>query len=287
MRKILIPTDFSKNAMNALKYAVELFKYDRSEFYIMHAYQDDIYADESKLIQDNLKTVTTSVSKESQKELEKTVEVIKGISPNPRHTFNIISANNLLVDEADKIVDEQNIDVIVMGTKGETDDKKLTFGSHTLQVLRYVQCPVLAIPADYKYTQPKHILFPTNYLIPYKRRELKLLCEMSSPYRAVIDMFYISKSEKLSMRQKDNQNFIKEELSKNTINFKIEKSNQISNKQIINSIYKYVKENHVDMLVMVNTRHSFLENILFQSTIDELSLHLDIPFLALQNMKRN
>ncbi|ULC57902.1 universal stress protein [Flaviramulus sp. BrNp1-15] len=287
MRKILIPTDFSKNAMNALKYAVELFKYERSEFYIMHAYQDDIYADESKLSQDNLKTVTASVSEESQKELEKTVEAIKAISPNPRHTFNIISANNLLVDEADKIVDEQNIDVIVMGTKGETDDKKVTFGSYTLQVLRYVQCPVLAIPADYKYTQPKHILFPTNYLIPYKRRELKLLCEMASPYRAAIDILYISKSEKLSMRQKDNQNFIKEELSKNTINFKIEKSNQVSNKQIINSIYEYIKKNHVDMLVMVNTRHSFLENILFQSTIDELSLHLDIPFLALQNMKRN
>jgi len=40
-------------------------------------------------------------------------------------------------------------------------------------------------------------------------------------------------------------------------------------------------------LVMVNTRHSFLENIIFQSTIDELSLNLNIPLLALQNMKRD
>ncbi|MFY0714537.1 universal stress protein [Seonamhaeicola sp. NFXS20] len=287
MRKILIPTDFSENAMNALKYAVELFKYEISEFYIMHTYQDDIYADESKLSQDNLKTVTATARKKSHKKLEKTVETIKSISPNPRHNFNIISSNNLLVDEADKIVDEQNIDVIVMGTKGETDDKILTFGSHTLQVLKYVQCPVLAIPAHYKYNQPKHILFPTNYMIPYKRRELKLFCEMASPYRAVIDVLYISKTKKLSMRQKDNQNFLKEELGKNTINFKIENSNQVSNKHIVSIIYKYIKENQVDMLVMVNTRHSFLENILFKSTINELSLHLDIPFLTLQNMKRN
>ncbi|WP_158849166.1 universal stress protein [Algibacter sp. L1A34] len=282
MRKILIPTDFSENANNAIEFAVNLFKYDISEFYIMHAYQDDIYANESALTKANLADVKSEMRKKSQKELENTIREIENISPNPRHTFYPISANNLLIEEADIVVDDQNIDIIIMGTKGKTNDKKITFGSHTLQVLKYVQCPVLAIPENYKYTQPRHILFPTDYMIPYKRRELKLLCEMASPYRAVIDVLYISKIEKLSMRQLDNQKFIDEELCKNTVNFKVEKS-----KHIINTIYKYLKENHVDMLVMVNTRHSFLENILFQSTtIDELSLNLDIPFLALQNMKR-
>ncbi|MFG6686677.1 universal stress protein [Mariniflexile sp. HNIBRBA6329] len=282
MRKILIPTDFSENAMNAIKFALDLFKFQVSEFYIMHAYQDDIYADESLLATSKLDDIKEVVSKNSKKQLEKTLEKIKNIAPNPKHTFNIISANNLLVDEADRLVDEHNIDIVVMGTKGKTNNKKITFGSHTLQVLKYVQCPVLAIPENYKYMKPTHILFPTNYMIPYKRRELKLICEMASPYRAKIDMLYISKSEQLSVRQKDNQAFIKEELCKNEIDFKVIKS-----KHIINSIFKYIKENQIDLLVMVNTRHSFLENILFQSTtIDELSLNIDIPFLALQNMKR-
>lgn len=282
MRKILIPTDLSENAMNAIEYALELFKYEKSEYYIMHAYQDDIYADDTLLQKESIEELTKRASEKSLEKLEATLKHIKNISPNPRHTYNIISANNLLLDEADKIVDEKNIDIIVMGTRGKTNDKKLTFGSHTLQVLKYVQCPVLAIPENYKYTQPKHILFPNNYMIPHKRRELKLLCEMVSPYRGVIDMLYISKSEKLSLRQKDNKAFIDGELCKNTINFKV-----VNSKHIINSIYKYIKENNTDMLVMVNTRHSFLEHILFQSTIDELSLNLDIPFLALQNMRRN
>lgn len=282
MRKILIPTDFSENAMNAIRYGIDLFKYDISEFYIMHAYQDEIYADEGSLTRENLEKATTIVSNRSNENLETLLKNIKEFSPNPRHTYNIASSNNLLLDEADKIVDKENIDIIVMGTRGKTNDKKITFGSHTLQVLRYVQCPVLVIPENYKYTQPKHILFPTDYMIPFKRRELKLLCEMAAPYRAIIDMLYISKSEKLSMRQEDNRDFVKETLCKNVINFKIVKS-----KHIVNSVYKYIKENNIDMLVMVNTRHSFLENILFQSPIDEFSLNLDIPFLALQNMQRD
>ncbi|MFD1614081.1 universal stress protein [Gelatiniphilus marinus] len=282
MRKILIPTDFSENAINAINYAVALFKYDICEFYFMHAYQDDIYADEALLANESLERITMLIGKKSEEQLKNTLSLTAGRSHNPRHTYHIIASNNLLVDEANKIVDEQNIDIIVMGTRGKTNDRNLTFGSHTLQVLKYVQCPVLAIPENYRYTKPNHILFPTDYMIPYKRRELKLLCEIAVPYRAVIDMLYISKSNTLSLRQKDNKAFIEGELCKNNINFKIENS-----KHIINAIYKHIKENGTDLLVMVNTRHSFLEHFLFQSTIDELSLNLDIPFLALQNMRRN
>jgi nucleotide-binding universal stress UspA family protein len=282
MRKILIPTDFSEIAMNAILYGIDLFKYDISEFFILHAYQDEIYDDEISLTRESLERTKAMVSKRSLEQLQKTQKKITEISPNPRHTYNIISSDNLLLDETDKIVDDENIDIIVMGTRGKTNNKKITFGSHTLQVLKYVQCPVLVIPENYKYTQPRHVLFPTDYLIPYKRRELKLLCEMVSPYRAKIDMLYISKSNKLSMRQEDNRDFLKETLCKNVINFLV-----VNSKDIVNTIYKYINENKIDMLVMVNTRHSFLENILFQSTIDEFTLNLDIPFLALQNMRRN
>tara|TARA_R110000868_G_scaffold396760_1_gene669051 strand:- start:310 stop:1164 length:855 start_codon:yes stop_codon:yes gene_type:complete len=282
MRRILIPTDFSENATNAINYAVELFKYEISVIYFMHAYQDDIYINEALLTRETLEGVTKIISGQSKKQLEETLKKVRAKHPNPRFSYRIISSNNVLVDEADKIVDEENIDIIVMGTQGKTNDKKLTFGSHTLQVLKYVECPVLAIPSNYKYTQPKHVLFPTNYLIPYKRRELKLLCEMLAPFRAKIDMLYVSKSNKLSLRQEDNKAFIEETLCNNDTDFFI-----VNKKHITESINTYIDEKNIDMLVMVNTRHSHLENILFQSAIDKISLNISIPFLALQNIKRD
>lgn len=282
MRKILIPTDFSDNAMNAIRYGLELFKYEKSEFFILNAYRDDIYADKALLSRETMDEVTKIIANRSETQLNETLREIKEFSPNPRHSFKSVSANGLLIDEADEIVDHENIDIVIMGTRGKTNDRTLTFGSHTLQVLKYVQCPVLAIPENYEYTQPRHILFPTNYLIPYKRRELKLLCEIGAPYRARIDVLYISKTQKLSLRQEDNQDFIKDELCKNEIRFVTQ-----DNDNITNGIFSYMEQNPMDMLVMVNTRHSFLENILFQSTIDTMSLFLDIPFLALQNIRRN
>ena len=281
MRNILIPTDFSENAMNAVKYALELFKYERSNFYYLHTYEDEVYENEDLLKKETFDVVLKSVSEASQSNLNELIKSIKELYPNPKHQHHIISSYNNLIDEADIISDAKDIDLIVMGTKGKTNNINMTFGSNTLKVLKYVQCPVLAIPESYNYIQPKHIVFPTNYLIPYKRRELKLLCELAAPYRAIIDMLYISKIGKLSLRQEDNRLFLEEELNKNKLNFKT-----LKGKDILNSVNNYIKENNIDMLVMVNTRHSYLENILFQSTVDKLSLSLNIPFLAFQNIKR-
>lgn len=282
MRSILIPTDFSDNAMNAVRYALELFKYERYDFYIMHAYEDTIYKETTNLTRENIGKVTKEVADRSAAELDRILKEINTFSPNPRHKYHTISSHNILIDEADKIVDEKNIDLIVMGTRGKSNDRKITFGSQTLQVLKYVQCPVLAIPEKQRYTQPKHILFATNYLIPYKRRELKLLCDMVAPYRSIIDVVYISKIKKLSLRQEDNQLFMKEALCKNEINFKT-----IDSKDVVASIEQYVNEHPIDMLVMVNTRESFLESFLYPSRVDQLSLKLNVPFLAMQNIKRD
>ena len=40
-KKILIPTDFSKNAWGAISYAIDLFKNEACEFYILNAYDID------------------------------------------------------------------------------------------------------------------------------------------------------------------------------------------------------------------------------------------------------
>ena len=86
MRKLLVPTDFSDNALNALRYALELFKYEICEFHIMHAYQDDIYADKGLMTGETLDEVTRIISERSQLELEDIIKQINQVSPNQRHS---------------------------------------------------------------------------------------------------------------------------------------------------------------------------------------------------------
>ncbi|WP_103069430.1 universal stress protein [Aquimarina sediminis] len=281
MRKILIPTDFSENAMNALRYAVELFKYERSDFFILHAYSDEVYDHNDLVSRDVFEELKETTHKKSDAALEDILMSLHEISPNPRHQYKILSKFGSLIDEANDLVDKENIDLVIMGTKGETDDRKLTFGSNTLQVLKYVKCPLLAIPSECDYNQPKNVLFPTNYMLPFKRRELKLLSTLTKSFRSVVNFLYVSDYDTLSIRQEDNKTFLKASLSESELVFYQEKGEDLTS-----AINQFIEKNQIDFLVMINSRRSYLESIIYQSTIDKIGLHIKIPFLAMQNLQR-
>lgn len=281
MRKVVVPTDFSKNAFNALKYACQLFKYNRTDFFILHAYADEVYQQDQIIKRSSLDELKEVTYKNSEKELAKIIKDIFEYSPNPKHKFKSISAFGTLTDEINDLINLENADIVVMGTRGESNDRTITFGSNTVQVLKYVQCPVLAIPESYKYHPPKELLFPSDYLVPYKRRELKLVCELTGSFKSSIHMLYIDSNKKLSLRQEDNMSFLKECLYKANLYFE---TTEGKDKTI--AITKYIVHKEIDILIMVNSRQSHLEQMLHQSTIEKIGLHIKIPFLVLQNLSR-
>ena len=282
MRRILIPTDFSENALNAIKYALELFKYERSEFIIMHAFADEVYEHTIDMSRTLFELYKEKVWAQSDKDLQKLVTEMLAISPNPKHNYDYISVFGSLVDEANDIIDKQNIDVLVMGTRGKTNDRDVFFGSNSMQVIKYVKCPVLAIPSKYHEVHPKNIMFTTAYQLPYKRRELKLLSTIAKSFVATIKVLHISKFKELSHRQLDNQEIIKYGLKVNKTDFLNQEGEDIAA-----TINDFIQKNNIDMLVMVNTRHSYFENILYTSTIEKIGWHIQIPFLVLQNLARD
>lgn len=281
MHKILIPTDFSANSFNAAKYAAELFKYGPSEIHILHAYAEEIYDLETELNPEEYDMYQNEVANRSISELGKFQKDLIAIYSNPKHKVFTVSIFGLLIEAVNDLVEKENIDIVVMGTKGKTADKKMTFGSNTVQVMKYVRCPVLAIPEVHKDVHPKNILFPTDFYVPQRRRELKLLCTIAKGFAAKINLLYVSDEKELTKRQQNNKEFMEASMENSRLFFL-----QIPENDITESINTYLQGNPIDMLVMVNTRHSYLENILYQSTIEKIGLHIDIPFLVFQNLAR-
>lgn len=281
MRKIILPTDFSENAYNALKFACQLFKYEKCEISLLNTYAEKVYTDESLLsneLADELKAIS---KKKAESELKEISSKIHSEFSNPRHSINCIAAFGDLVDEVNSLVNSKNADIVVMGTRGATNDSNLGFGSNTLLVLKYVQCPVLAIPANFKYEEPKKILFPTNYLIPYQKRELKVVGEIARDFKSIIHFLYLSKHKATSARQKDNLKFLRQQF----YNIRLEE-HQSEELQKEIAIEDFIENHNINFLVMVNSRQTYLEDLLLPSTIDKVSLHPKVPLLVLQNFNR-
>ncbi|MCK0160566.1 universal stress protein [Allomuricauda sp. F6463D] len=281
MKAILIPTDFSKNALHALQYAQELFKCEKICFFVLHAYSEEVYGQYKTAEKESIEKLKQEKKEQTQKKLDALLGTVIGTPPNPLHNFETVPCFDNLVDGINDFVDEMNIDMVVMGTKGETSNHKTTFGSYTVEVFKYVKCPVLAVPEGFEYQPPKSILFPTDYLLPYKRRELKLLDELAGKFKSKVHCLYITDFEGLSPRQEDNKLFLENTLNRPYLYFE---TAPIRNKTEV--ILEHIEKKGAEMLVMMNSRHSFFEDMLYRSTVDLLSLKIKIPFLVMQNLKR-
>jgi nucleotide-binding universal stress UspA family protein len=281
MRKIILPTDFSENAYNALRYASQIFKYEKSELILLHAYAEGVYTDDNLLSSELMEALKTTTKEKTEKALTAISSKIHDEFCNPRHSITSIAAFGDLVDEVNNLVNSENADLVIMGTRGATNNRNLGLGSNTLLVLKYVQCPVLAIPENFKYQEPKNILFPTNFLIPYQKRELKLVGEIARDFKSKINFLYLSKHKARSARQQDNLEFLNQQF----YNI-ITEEHQRDELQKEKAIEDFINTNKIDLLVMVNSRHTYLEDMLLTSTIDKVGLQPKVPLLALQNFNR-
>src|SRR5690606_26304928 len=99
MQRILIPTDFSDNAWNAIDYALKLFQGNACTFYLLNTYTPLIPSGRLMANTEQDFRIPDPVRLASEKGLKKTLQRIKGTDPDPRHQFETLSSFNLLVEE--------------------------------------------------------------------------------------------------------------------------------------------------------------------------------------------
>ena len=131
IHRILCPVDFSDTSMKALKYAERLASQTGSELLLVHAFErPESYGDAGQ---------TTPADPQLERKLE-AIEL--GLpSEKVRRLLHAGDANDVIPWMAQ----QEECDVIVMGTHGRGGLMHLLLGSVTEHVLRHARCPVLTI----------------------------------------------------------------------------------------------------------------------------------------------
>jgi len=282
MRKIALPTDFSKNAKNAIEYAIELYKNEECQFYILNAFYSTGFASDTMLAPEIGEIAYKSAKENSEKELKTTLlEVQKNnIS---RHHFFTVSKFNTLINSIQETVETENIDLIVMGTQGAANAVDILFGSNTVMVMENVRsCPVLAIPSKVKYIKPKEIVFPTSYHTHYKKRELKQLIEFTTTNNAAIRILHIEnkRDKKLDKNQLINKELLEEYFEGLAYSFHV-----IYQVELEVALDCFVQSRNSDMIAFINKKHSFLDTIFKNHLVQKLGYKSKVPVLTMHNLK--
>lgn len=276
MKNILLPTDFSENSWNATKYALQLFKNETCKFYLLNTYTPVIYHVEYVLVNPAQYGLGDAIREHSLKQLDDFEARIKKEFNNPKHTIETKASFNTLISEIKEIVESKAIDYVVMGTKGATGTKEILFGSNTVHVFKNVKCPILAVPDDFDFESPHEVLFPTDYEIDYQDSHINPIIDILSFYNARINILNATYGYDLSENQQINKNKL-ENYFKNTTQL----FHSVSGQTVEDAIAKFQLKARVNLLVMINNKHSFFENLFFKSAINQIGFHLNIPFLVI------
>jgi nucleotide-binding universal stress UspA family protein len=282
MKHILLPTDFSDNSWNAIKYAIQLFKDEECVFHLLNTYTPIIYNVEYVLgypAQFGLGDAVRNTSQENLKDMVKRIS--EEFPENPKHKFETLARFNTLISGIKEFMEKHTVNLIVMGTKGATGAKEVLFGSNTVHVFKDIQCPVLAIPSNFEFENPYEILFPTDLEVDYKKTELNLLKEIALTHNSRVNAMYVSTGYDLTEQQ--NKNKLELETMFKHISFLF---HELKTMNVTEAINKFQIKSKINLLAMINNKHSFFENIFFQSKLNQIGFHLNIPFLVIQSNKK-
>ncbi|MBQ0734782.1 universal stress protein [Aquimarina celericrescens] len=280
-KKILLPTDFSKNAWNAIEYAIELYKNETCDFYILNAFNATGYALESMMVPEPGEKLFEEAKEKSEQGLSKILERLSFKDEYPNHKFYMVSQFNSLLEAIKDVVDKQDIQLIIMGTKGSTDAIDVVFGSNTVLVMEKSRsCPVMAIPEDAVYKDLQEIVFPTDYKLNFKQRELQDIIEVAKISDASIRILHASDGDALDEDQENNKKLLQEYFEGLKYSF-----HTLYNLDASSAVRCFVESRESDMIAFFNRKHSFFGSIFSRPMIKSLGRYAKVPVLALHDLR--
>ena len=282
MKRVLIPTDFSHNAWNAISYACQLFRNENCRFILLNTYTPSIPSNRFMAPMVNGMLIEDAVRHTSEVGLEKTLERIEKVFPNANHEFVIQSSFSLLVDAVQEIVDQEEIDLIVTGTKGASGMDEVFMGSNTVRIIKSSRkCPVLAVPQHFDFIQPGEIAFATDFNRFYTQSELAPLLELAQSFKATVRIVHVQYGiQPLSEVQQFNLKMLLKYME--PVEHYVHKVSELHS--VSQTLEVFTHQLGIHLLALLNYQHSYVERFTREPIVKRTAFHTQIPLLVIPEL---
>ncbi len=266
INKILVPTDFSPLADNALKYAGELCKHTKAELVLLHvlqinstdlqmpaAFADEIMTEQQKVAQTKLDTAKAFV----------------------RHTYGVsvegVCTFGAVAEEIADYATQNSIDLVVMSTHGITNFLDRILGTNTSTTILRIQTPLLVIPKEVSYKEIQKVVVATDYS-GSEMEYLNFVHNMTQNMPVAFHFLHVN-----SLDTKPNKSEIDEELTAFSPNIHF---HEVLGADVVKSVKAYIDTNHIDLLALRHHERSFFSELFHTSIAKELSHITNLPMLV-------
>jgi len=270
MKKILVPCDFSEQAKSAVRFAADLALQSRGEIHLLNVIELPVMHDSVLMpVLSFEETLLQDLRERAEKEFKKLSDKYgkEGMKIKSKVVFGATS--KMIID----YIDEQRIDLVVMGTKGASGMQELLIGSNAEKIVRAASCPVLAVKKYSKVSTIKSIVLPNSLELEQEDLMLKVKA-LQNFFKATLHIVWINTPSNFT-RDTDTwqrltafaKRFMLKDYTLNVFNDPFEESGVINFAHMIKA----------DMIAMGTHGRKGLAHIISGSVAEDVVNHIDCP----------
>lgn len=271
MKKILVATDFSAAAHNALKYAVEFAKATRGEIILYHVFSPPVIPVTE--VPFTVLPGAAELKEANTRLLEKELNVCNGNQDIP---VKCLTESGEAVYKIIEFATREKVDIIIMGMKRVGALREYLIGSIATSVINKSRIPVLIVPELYQYKKLEKIVFACDYDI----QDTKILL----PIKKLVGIFDAQLAV-LNITEK----MVPVEAYKTLVGSKLEAFLQntvrsfhfLQDEDVVHGLNKFILESNADILVSVTHKHNLIETVFRKDHTKKIAFHIEVPIFAL------
>jgi nucleotide-binding universal stress UspA family protein len=279
MKTILVATDFSRNAENALSFAILLAQKIKAKIILFNAFQIPIPIAEVpyNLLEEELKSKKEEANNKLRAESEK-IRHAGGVN------FEYYTKEGDALDTVLEFAKSRYFDYIIMGTKGSGKHKSSVFGSTTSRLMAKTDTPIIAIPESAHFGKEiRKMTFATNY-VDTDVRAIAKLSDLASALNAQVNVLHISESKVSADEQaslmKDFMKKVNAETNYNNLSFQIMPGENPEER-----LEQYINDHDADIIVMSTHLRNSIERLFGGSLTKKIALTTKIPLIVFHHHK--
>lgn len=264
MKTIVVPTDFSPAAENALSFAAQLAKKINASILLLHVYQIPVSMNDMPVLtvsNDELKTNAEVALDRAKETLQKTVPGVE-----------ITTDTRLgdVTDELDELCKTREVFAIVVGKHGMSGVERVIFGSTTLSVIRHCSMPIFAVPDKASYHLANAALaVDLQHEATFPEQKIGRLLEELQVNLHIIHV------------RNKNEEDVSDRLRRVMPGLHPQ-YHMIDDDHFLHGIQAFIREHNIDLLITIPQKHSMMERLFYRTHTTELVQELDIPILSIK-----
>lgn len=274
MKTILVPTDYSEAADNALEYAVHLAKYSASQLVLLHVYRIPIPAADVPV----MIVTPAELEKDNRQRIVLLKERITALGF-PEDRVKYLVEEGLAGDEIPRIAKQEQAAMIVMGISGAGVVAHTVFGSVAAAVIENAKMPVLVIPPQAAFKVPEKIALAYNYKKPIQKLVLDEVIDLVQLFGAKLDVVDVVEPDKTP----DYESAVAGLTLENALHGIEHDLYFPEAKSVSEGLCTFADKHGCDWLVMLPHKHSFLYGLFHKSQTKATVFHTHVPLLAIHD----